>query len=369
MRATASDSGGMPTLLLAPMLESDWNRWLTARTMEFVSPRRKSCRHFVRIWDYALGNTQRMLIALLKYQPDIPPSPRDALLFSWHLASGLARPIASECDQWLASCQFVPHRPAERMPVSPRIAVRFHHLPVRPPPRFIAELIALAASDGRGLADLAQEISVDVTTLMQYRSGRRTLSMRAYANILKRFGDQRVVRDLALHYAAVEYHPRDESRAIATPPEALMPSTVRALIAYVERFAEETLRGGAGLYLVGADANASAASTFVGQLFVAAKVPYCVLRAHEKPRASQARDALAMPLLIVERIDFACEPVADLLRRRADLRRPTIVTSRKPPDAIADPYLRRVLVALTRVIGVDPPTEKASAPVPAHANA
>ena len=233
----------------------------------------------------------------------------------------------------------------------------------RPSPRLISELIALTTADGSSLSELARELEVDETTLMQYRSGRRPISMKTYARIMRRFSEHRLIRDLAFHYAAVEYHIEDQHSAKPAAGYPIPVAAERALSQYAERFAEETLHGGRGLFLTGSDRELSAASHFVAQRFEAMKVAVCRIRADRKPAASEMRDALAAPLFVVERVDFVRDDVANLIFRRADLARPTIVTSTRAPDTIADPYLRRILMVM-RAIHIANPIQPTAATKP-----
>lgn len=238
----------------------------------------------------------------------------------------------------------------------------------RPPPRLIAELITLTTADGRSVAELARELEVDETTLMQYRSGRRPISMKSYARIVRRFAEHRLIRDLAVHYAAVEYHVEEMPTKLAPIAPAILPRAVeQSLTQYAEAFAAESVRGARGLYLIGIDRALSAAAQFVVQLFDSAKVSMCRLQANKKPGASESRHALAAPLLVVERIDFLCEEVASLICRRADLVRPTIVTSTQEPENIADPYLRRILALTMRRVPISQSSAPASSSPQQHA--
>lgn len=102
------------------------------------------------------------------------------------------------------------------------------------PPRLIATLLSFAESRSLSLADVADRIGVDETTLMQYRSGRRRLSMTAYANIVRAFGDERAIADAAWHYARAEYHPpRPDS--VDAAAEALPEPVVDTLRTYSRR--------------------------------------------------------------------------------------------------------------------------------------
>jgi transcriptional regulator with XRE-family HTH domain len=237
-------------------------------------------------------------------------------------------------------------------------------------PQLIADLLALVRPWGWTAADLAREIGVSEITLAQYRSGRRRLSMQTYAAIARRFKDQRVVRDLCWQYAVVEYHEERGGQSSALASDRLAPAVTRTLRTYVERFAEETIRGGRGLYLASTDASAlSDAMQALTQAFGAAKIGHCALRADRKPAASEARAALSAPVLFIERADFLCAEVADLVRRRSDLARPMVVTSMQQPADTADTYLRRIFLATTRLVDVGAPTPSVplAPPTPRHA--
>lgn len=221
-------------------------------------------------------------------------------------------------------------------------------------PQLITELLSLADAWGWSAEDLARELRLDRTTLLQYRSGRRPLTVRALARIAVRFGAQRIVRDLVWHHLAVECQEGAVASPAPAPPAGVPPSIARVLRAYVERFGGEALHG-RGLYLAGDDpAVVSAALSFLHRSLEAARIPMCRLRADRTPSASETRAALAAPLLLVERFDFTCDAVAHLVRQRGDLVRPTVVTSLRTPDTLSDPYLRRILTSMTRLVEIGP---------------
>jgi hypothetical protein len=227
----------------------------------------------------------------------------------------------------------------------------------RRPPRLITELLALVNTWGWTVADLARELDIDATTILHYRSGRRDLTKRTLAKIAVRFGEHRMVRDLVWHHLVDESQSAGEDAHTGRPvPQGIGIAMEQALRAYVERFADESIHAGRGIFIL-ADAPAplATAAQFTKALFGDAKVPVCALRGDKSPTATETRFALAAPVLIVERVDFASASIADLLRRRADLVRPTIVTSMQAPEATADPYLRRVFVSsMRRVESLNP---------------
>lgn len=237
------------------------------------------------------------------------------------------------------------------------------------PPRLITELIALAQEWGWSAQDLARELGIHRTTLVHQRVGRHALKTAMLARIARRFRNDRIVRDLVWHYLTVEYEERAQRTALPQLPR--VPDEVAsALRAYIARFSEESVHGGRGLYLMGTDAALlSATLQWLQRAFTQHRIEPCLLRADRPVSAGESRFALAAPVLLLERIDFMKEAGADVVRRRADLVRPMVVTSMKHPDTIADPYMRRVLTSMTRLVEIGPPPSSlptTNGPVPAE---
>jgi hypothetical protein len=227
--------------------------------------------------------------------------------------------------------------------------------------RLITELIALADTWGWSLADLANEIGVDVTTVMHYRAGRRGLTTLTLGRIARRFREQPAIRDLIWHHLVVETREADGDTALAV---ALPLPVLQALQTYVDRFADESVHAGRGLYLRGDDTAALArAVTAVERAFDAASVPTYKLRGDHAPTAADRRAALAARALIVERVEFAKPAMVELLNERANLVRPIIVTSTQPPETTADAYLQRAFLSLTRLIEIGTVSPSRATPV------
>lgn len=238
------------------------------------------------------------------------------------------------------------------------VLVSSSYLVPRRSPRLITELLALTKEWGWTTADLARELRLDETAIIHYRAGRRALTARTLARIAQRFGEQKLARDLIWHYLYVEC--RDEEHAAPTPDLSTFPVAAERIVrAYVERFAEESLQGGRGLFIVGAKTQELlAAMQALRRAFEHAKVRLYVLRGDQKPEAATMRAALAAPLILIERIDFACDGIREILLRRSDLVRPSVVSSAVQPEALSDSYLRRIALSTMRCIAIDP------APVP-----
>jgi transcriptional regulator with XRE-family HTH domain len=228
--------------------------------------------------------------------------------------------------------------------------------------RLITELIAFTQAEGGTLRDLATELAVDETELIRFRSGERSPSKRVLTKILARYGEMKFVRDLLVHHFAAEcqsgYLPPENPFADADLPAKV----VADLQQYVRGFAVLNARGGRGLYIVSPDAGAlSRTLRALGYAFELEGVRFVTIRADQRLDARALRAALAAPLVLVERADFASETVADVLQRRADLIRPCVVTSMREPDAIADAYLRRVVVSTMACVRL---SAGAPAPIP-----
>lgn len=230
------------------------------------------------------------------------------------------------------------------------------------PPRLITELIALAKEWGWSVDDLARELHVHRTTLIHQRAGRHGINTAMLARIARRFRSDRSVRDLVWNYLTVEYEEAGASvKAIPAASMRVPRDVAAALRSYLARFGEESVHGGRGLYLASADAALlTAALQWLQTAFRDQRIDPCVLRADRAPSASEARFALAAPLLMLERVDFLSDACADVVRRRADLVRPIIATSMQQPDAIRDAYLRRVFTSTMRALVIGP------SPIPTH---
>jgi transcriptional regulator with XRE-family HTH domain len=231
------------------------------------------------------------------------------------------------------------------------------------PARIITELIAFTRAKGWSVRELARELEVDETALIRFRSGERTPSKAVLVKIVDRFGEHRFVRDLVWFHLYSECRNAGASGADPFSEARLPTGALSALRSYIDHFAEESTHAGRGLFIVSPDP--AALTTALRTLHVAferTRVRLCLWRGDQKPNARSIRDALAAPVVLIERIDFASEPVADVVRRRADLTRPTVVTSLIAPDALADAFLRRIAVSTMRLIQIDPPID--THPVP-----
>lgn len=235
------------------------------------------------------------------------------------------------------------------------------------PPRLITELIALAKEWGWSVDDLARELHVHRTTLIHQRAGRHGINTAMLARIARRFRSDRSIRDLLWNYLTVEYEEAGASARAIPAASTRMPREVATeLRSYLARFGEESVHGGRGLYLASADAALlTAALQWLQTAFREQRIEPCVLRADRTPSASEARFALAAPVLILERVDFVSNASAEVVRRRADLVRPIIATSMQPLDAIGDPYLRRIFTSTMRTLAIGPSPISPHGPVPA----
>ena len=222
--------------------------------------------------------------------------------------------------------------------------------------RLITDLLALADSWGWSLADLAKELGVDVTTVMHYRAGRRHLTKVMLGRIARRFREQQAIRDLVWHHLLVETLEEEEGKGSDLAVDLPL-NVLQTLSTYVDRFADESIHAGRGLYLRSDDtASLARAVIALDRAFMAAGVQTYKVRGDHVPTAADRRSALAAPALIVERVEFAKPAMVELLNERANLVRPMIVTSATPPETTPDAYLQRVFLSLTRRIEIGTPS-------------
>jgi len=219
--------------------------------------------------------------------------------------------------------------------------------------RLITELIAFKKAEGGTIRDLAREIGIDETALIRCRSGERSPSKYVLTKIMMRYGQLKFVRDLLLHHFAAECQEGYVPSADVFSGVDLPARAVAELRPYVLKFTEENVRGGRGLYIVSSDAGQlSAALRAVALAMEGERIRMQMIRGDQRLDARALRAALAAPVVLIERADFASETVAEVLRRRADLMRPCVVTSMQPPEAIVDPHLRRIAVSTMRLVEI-----------------
>lgn len=220
--------------------------------------------------------------------------------------------------------------------------------------RLITELIAFKQAEGGTIRDLARELGIDETAIIRFRSGARSPSKRVLVKITERYGALKFVRDLVYHHLAAECRDGYVAPEEDVLADVGLPASVSAALrSYIVRFADESMRAGRGLYILAADARLlSAALGAMARAFGADRTRMQVLRGDARLDARTVRAALAAPLVLIERIDFASDGVADILLRRADLTRPCIVTSMQRPEEITGAYLRRIALSTMRLIEI-----------------
>lgn len=226
-----------------------------------------------------------------------------------------------------------------------------HHSPL------VRELVRLARERNWSRQELASRLAIHPTLLTHIQSGRRRISVDLLSRIVRAFPEVRTIRDLVLNYLLVEIPEieEDEGRLVCTPVRedvaVELPDGPRGAIrSYLGTFLRSFYEG-RGVCISGPDTKLlrSAASYVITE---------CELRhiqvlktdANVKLSATLARAALHASLLVVERVDFASESVTDLLRRRADLVKPSVVTTAGGIDAIRDTHLARVVRSMMRPI-------------------
>jgi transcriptional regulator with XRE-family HTH domain len=215
----------------------------------------------------------------------------------------------------------------------------------------IREVEQLARRAKWRTCDLAEALGVSVAMLNRLRAGTHAPSRDVLGAILRAFGTNAQVRDLVLHFLEHELTLARAGRLDAAPERAFdadedlhaLDTKVRGeLRGFVTHFLRRSLTSGKGLHVVGDDANAlRAVVAYVRTTLDAQGVASVVLAGNATVSASLRETALAAPLLIVERAEFASASVRALFDARAAIRKPVLLTSaRTLSDDVANAVSR-----------------------------
>jgi transcriptional regulator with XRE-family HTH domain len=211
----------------------------------------------------------------------------------------------------------------------------------------IREVEQLARRAKRRTCDLAEALGVSVAMLNRLRAGTHAPSRDVLGAILRSFGTNVQVRDLVLHFLEHELALAQAGRLDAAPEglrdasedlHALDAKTRAEVRAFVTNFLRRSLTSGKGLHVIGDDASAlRTVVAYVRTTLDAQGVASVVLAGNAMASASLRETALAAPLLIVERAEFASKSVLALLDARASIRKPVLLTSaRTLSDEVAN---------------------------------
>lgn len=229
----------------------------------------------------------------------------------------------------------------------------------------IREVEQLARRAQWRTTDLAEALGVSCSMLNRLRAGTHVPSREVLAAILRSFGGNEHVRQLVLHFLE---HELPRAHADRLDPSAheqhdelahLDPKACEHLRAFVTHFLRRSLATGRSLRLVAEDDQLlRAAVAYVQRALDAHGVASLGLAPNTRIDATQHAAALAVPLLAVERVEFATRPVQELIRARAAVLKPLLLTS---TSAALDETLAPARPLLTTVVLHAP-----SAPTPTH---
>lgn len=213
----------------------------------------------------------------------------------------------------------------------------------------IREVDQLARRAKWRTGDLAEALGISTAMLNRLRAGTHAPSREVLGAILNAFGTNPQVRDLVLHFLQYELPLAHANRLEAEPRgtqraddiRELDPTAQKQVRAFVTHFLRRSLTSGEGLCIVSPESqHLSAAVAYVRSALDAQGISVIVIPGNANPASSLATAALAAPLLIVERVDFAAEGVRVLLDQRAAARKPVVTTSaRRLEDTRAAPLV------------------------------
>jgi len=208
--------------------------------------------------------------------------------------------------------------------------------PVPRPVLVIREVEQLARRAKWRTCDLAEALGVSVAMLNRLRAGTHAPSRDVLGAVLRAFGSNAHVRDLVLHFLEHELlhahvarldAPRSAVRDGDDELQPLNPKTRTAVRAFVRDFLRRSLTSGVGLHVVGEAHELRGVVSYVRTALEDQGVPCVVISGNATVSASLREAALAASLLIVERADFATEPVRALIEARAVVRKPVLTTA------------------------------------------
>lgn len=209
--------------------------------------------------------------------------------------------------------------------------------PVPRPVLVIREVEQLARRAKWRACDLAEALGVSPSMLNRLRAGTHAPSREVLGAILRSFGDTPHVRDLVLHFLEHELSLAHAGRLDASPGSARgvedtlakLPLKARQHVrSFVTHFLRRSMTSGQGLHVVATDARVlTAVVAYIRSALDEQGITPVLLAANAAVSKSLGEDALAAPLLIVERVEFASDGVRSLLAARAAVRKPVLVTS------------------------------------------
>lgn len=219
--------------------------------------------------------------------------------------------------------------------------------PVPRPVLVIREIEQLARRAKWRTCDLAEALGVSVAMLNRLRAGTHAPSRDVLGAILRSFGTNVHVRELVLHFLEHELA-RDRQARLDMPredhdPLAMLDAATRAAVrGFVRDFLRRSLTSGVGMRVVLDDANAMrAVVAYVRTTLDDQGITSIVVAGNATVTASLHATALAAPLVIVERADFASESVRALIEARASVRKPVFTTAMSAEYGNAPPSTHR----------------------------
>jgi transcriptional regulator with XRE-family HTH domain len=202
----------------------------------------------------------------------------------------------------------------------------------------IREIEQLARRAKWRTCDLAEALGVSVAMLNRLRAGTHAPSREVLGAILRTFGTNAHVRDLVLHFLEHELAQARVGRLEAPKNDALAsldPKARAGIQAFVRDFLRRSLTSGAGLRVVGKNAGVlRGVVAYVRTTLDDQGISSVVIAGNAAVAPSLRESALAAPLLIVERVDFASESVRALIAARAAVRKPVLTTATDADQAI-----------------------------------
>ncbi|HXI12036.1 MAG TPA: hypothetical protein VNM92_05255 [Thermoanaerobaculia bacterium] len=225
-------------------------------------------------------------------------------------------------------------------------------------PLLIRELDRLARERKWSDAELASQLRVHHSLLTHMRGGRRRFTVDTLSRIALLFGESATVRDLVWHYLAIEIPERHSSdpqgdRAL-TNADAVPTQVQKEIRAYLIGFLRAFYEGKGLLLVADADhiAVLNASVAFLDAECAERRIQAVRIRADRPLRGTESKSLCEARLVIVERAEFACTSVREVIAARLALVRPLVLSSTKGDVFGDDVVAARSARALLRTIDV-----------------
>ena len=198
-------------------------------------------------------------------------------------------------------------------------------------PTLIREIEKRGRARGLSVAEIAETLGVERTRFIHIRSGAGRLSLTSVHEIASRYAEDTAIRDLLLGYLAFDI---DGRHGVAKGETHLDEPARETANAFLRNLPSLLVSGGGILLLDPSPARLAGVLAVIETTVRDRGIGVLRDRASAGLGLDRRRALLAAPLVIVDGVASLREPVADVLLRRAEAARLTLVAWHADPAEI-----------------------------------